>query len=137
MAELEKDTRQIQAARYGLLSEVVLLIAQTADLQQLLGQFVGKVKWVLDFERCTLALLGSDGQTYELQTLLEKRDSVPKVTAKAVPITQGLMGTVIQSRQVRLISDVMSTASEFPHPTDAVLWDGSLKTILSIPLEAL
>jgi signal transduction histidine kinase/DNA-binding response OmpR family regulator/HPt (histidine-containing phosphotransfer) domain-containing protein len=136
MAELGKDTQQIQAARYGLLSEAVLLIAQTADLPQLLKQFVGKVRWVLDFERCTLALLEGGGQTYQLQTLLEKRDSVPKVTAEAVPLAQGLMGAVIQSHQMRLIGDVAATASEFPHPADAVLWDGSLKTILSLPLEA-
>jgi len=133
---MAEDTQQIQAARYGLLSEVVLLIAQTTDLPQLLRQFVGKVKWVLDFERCTLALLSSDRQSYQLQTLLEKRDSIPKVTAETVPVAQGLMGQVIQNCQVRLISDVAATATEFPHPADAALWDGSLATILAVPLEA-
>jgi signal transduction histidine kinase/DNA-binding response OmpR family regulator/PAS domain-containing protein len=132
----KNDIRPIQATRYGLLSEVVLLIAQTPDLQQLLRQFVGKVKWVLDFERCTLALVSGDGQTYQLQTLLEKRDSVPRVTAEAVPVGQGLMGVVIQSRQMRLITDVAATASEFALHADAALWDGSIATILSIPLEA-
>jgi hypothetical protein len=67
------ETGQIQAARYALLSEIVLLIAKTTDLSQLQKQLIGQVKWVLDFERCTLALLNGDKQTYQLQTLLETR----------------------------------------------------------------
>ena len=59
-AVMEREDQQIQAARYGMLSEVVLLISETADLQHLLKQLIGKVKWVLDFNRCTLALLDDD-----------------------------------------------------------------------------
>ena len=70
---MNQNTGQIQAARYGMLSEVVLLIAKTGDLQQMLKGLIGKVKWVLDFDRCTLALLNDDGQTYQLQTLMETR----------------------------------------------------------------
>ncbi|MEJ2559629.1 MAG: hypothetical protein P8186_26105 [Anaerolineae bacterium] len=81
-----KETGQIQAARYGMLSEVVLLIAQTADLQQLLKRLIGQVKWVLDFDRCTLALLNEDGQTYQLQTLLETRRDRPRVAEAALPL---------------------------------------------------
>jgi L-fucose isomerase-like protein len=40
---------------------LVLLIAKTADLAQLQKQLIGQVKWVLDFERCTLALLNDEG----------------------------------------------------------------------------
>ena len=61
---MEPETGQIQSARYALLSEVVLLIAKTADLAQLQKQLIGQVKWALDFERCTLALLNDDKQTY-------------------------------------------------------------------------
>ena len=38
------ETGGIQAARYGMLSEVVLLMAQTADLQQLLKKLINQVK---------------------------------------------------------------------------------------------
>ncbi|NJN55974.1 MAG: hypothetical protein HC804_15225 [Anaerolineae bacterium] len=75
----EREMGQIQAARYGLLSEIVLLIAQSTSLQRLLTGVVNKVKWVLDFERCTLALVNEDGQTYRLETLLETRRPVAKV----------------------------------------------------------
>ena len=56
----QSDAWQIQAARYALLSEVVLLIAKATDLNRLLAGAIKKIKWVFDFERCTLALLNED-----------------------------------------------------------------------------
>jgi signal transduction histidine kinase/DNA-binding response OmpR family regulator/PAS domain-containing protein len=135
-ASMEKDTGQIQAARYGMLSEVVLLIAKTADLQQLLKRLIGQVKWVLDFDRCTLALLNSDAQTYQLQTLLETRRDTPPVTEAALPLEQGLPGAVMRSRQMRLITDLAAARDETPSAADPATWDGSLVTTLSLPLQA-
>jgi hypothetical protein len=43
---MKEDIRQFQAARYSLLSEVVLLIAKTTDIEQLQRQLI-KVEWVL------------------------------------------------------------------------------------------
>jgi signal transduction histidine kinase/DNA-binding response OmpR family regulator/HPt (histidine-containing phosphotransfer) domain-containing protein/PAS domain-containing protein len=131
-----KETGQIQAARYGMLSEVVLLIAQTADLQQLLKRLIGQVKWVLDFDRCTLALLNEDGQTYQLQTLLETRRDRPRVAEAALPLAQGIPGSVMNSRQMRLITNLAAVRDEFPLAADPAVWDGSLATILSLPLQA-
>jgi signal transduction histidine kinase/DNA-binding response OmpR family regulator/HPt (histidine-containing phosphotransfer) domain-containing protein len=133
---MEQDSGQIQAARYGMLSEVVLLIAKTADLQQLLKQLIGQVKWVLDFDRCTLALLDGDGQTYQLQTLLETRRGVPRVAPAALPLAQGIPGAVMRSQQMRLITDLAAVQDEIPLPADPAMWDGSLATILSLPLQA-
>jgi hypothetical protein len=39
----EQELGQIQAARYGLLSEIVLLIAQSTSLQKLLTSVINKV----------------------------------------------------------------------------------------------
>jgi signal transduction histidine kinase/CheY-like chemotaxis protein/HPt (histidine-containing phosphotransfer) domain-containing protein len=133
---MTQDTEQIQAARYGMLSEVVLLIAKTSDLQQLLKQLIRKVKWVLDFDRCTLALLNADGQTYQLQTLLETRGNVSRITEAALPLTQGIPGAVMHSRQMHLITDPAQMQDEVSLPADPALWDGSLSTILSLPLQA-
>ncbi|HMN29039.1 MAG TPA: GAF domain-containing protein [Caldilineaceae bacterium] len=132
---MEQKSGQIQAARYGVLSEAMLFIAQTADLQQLIKQLATKIKWVLDFERCTLALLEGNGQSYRLQTLLETRPGKPVAPAEALSLAQDLPGWVMQSRQVRLITDVAAARDEFPQPADLALWDGSLTTILSLPLE--
>jgi signal transduction histidine kinase/DNA-binding response OmpR family regulator/HPt (histidine-containing phosphotransfer) domain-containing protein/PAS domain-containing protein len=114
----------------------VLLIAQTADLQQLLKRLIGQVKWVLDFDRCTLALLNEDGQTYQLQTLLETRRDRPRVAEAALPLAQGIPGSVMNSRQMRLITNLAAVRDEFPLAADPAVWDGSLATILSLPLQA-
>jgi signal transduction histidine kinase/DNA-binding response OmpR family regulator/HPt (histidine-containing phosphotransfer) domain-containing protein/PAS domain-containing protein len=131
-----QETLQMQAARYGMLSDIVLLIAQTADLQQLLGQLVGKVKWVLDFDRCTLALLDEDGQAYQLQTLFEARRGIPEPTQATFSLSQGVAGLVLQSQQMQLITDLASARDEITVPADPGLWDGTLTTILSLPLQA-
>ena len=39
-----REAWQIQATRYGLLSEVILLIAKTPDLQQMLKGAINKIK---------------------------------------------------------------------------------------------
>ena len=133
---MEPDSERLQVARHAMVSEVVLLISETADFQSLLKQFIGKVKWVLDFDRCTLALLDSDTQTYELQTLFETRRDVPSAPSTALPLAQGIPGAVMRSRQVRLIADLAAAQDEIPLPADPALWDGSLATILSLPLQA-
>jgi GAF domain-containing protein len=133
---MELESERLQAARYAMLSEVVLLISETADFQSLLKRFIGKVKWVLDFDRCTLALLNNDTQTYELQTLFETRRDVPSAPSTALPLQHGIPGAVMRSRQVRLITDLAVARDEIPLPADPALWDGSLTTILSLPLQA-
>ncbi len=131
-----QEEKQVQAARYGMLSDIVLEITQTADLQVLLKRLISQIKWVLDFERCTLALLDGQGQAYQLQTLLETRRSIPSVTEESVPVEHGVAGTVMQSGQMRLIKDLTATRDEITQPVDPALWDGSLTTILSLPLQA-
>ena len=128
----EQEAWQIQMARFALLSEVVLLIARTPDLNRLLTQVINRIKWVIDFERCTLALINSDEETYHLQTLLETRRTVPKVTEAAVPLAQGIAGEVMQRKQMRLITDLAA----YPSLVDPVLENGSLNTVLSLPLQA-
>ena len=133
---MERENEQLEAARDATLSEVVLLISETTDLQRLLKLFVGKVKPVLDFDRCTVALFDSGAQTYDLQTLLETRQGVPQVTKTALTLAQGIPGAVMRSGQMRLISDVTGAQAEVSLPVDPGLWDGSLSTILSLPLQA-
>jgi signal transduction histidine kinase/CheY-like chemotaxis protein/HPt (histidine-containing phosphotransfer) domain-containing protein/PAS domain-containing protein len=105
-------------------------------LQRLLKQLINKVKWVLDFNRCTLALLDGDDQTYSLQTLLETRRDVSGVSQANLPLVRGIPGVVMQTGQMRLITDLTAERDKFPQPADPALWDGSLAAILSLPLQA-
>jgi signal transduction histidine kinase/CheY-like chemotaxis protein/HPt (histidine-containing phosphotransfer) domain-containing protein/PAS domain-containing protein len=133
---LDQDNVQIQAARYGMLSEIVLLMAKTDDLENLLKPLVNKIKWVLDFDRCTFALINTDGEHYQLRTLLETRRDAPLVNEAAVLLERDIPGWVMHDHQVRLLTDLSAVDDRFADPVDPALWDGSLRTILSLPLEA-
>ncbi len=132
----KKEAWQAQSARFALMSEVVLLIAKSSDLDRLLSGAVNKVKWVIDFERCTLALVNPDGETYSLRTLLETRRGVPHVDEDAVPLADGIPGRVIASRQVLLIPDLSAAVGDMPSIVDPAAEDGSVASMLSLPLTA-
>jgi PAS domain S-box-containing protein len=131
-----KEAWQAQLARYGLLSEVVLLITKTTDLERLFTDAISKLKWVIDFNRCTLALVDRGGETYRLRTLLETRSDQPSNDLKDVPLDRGIAGDVIASRQIRLIGKMNETDRALPPVADPAMEDGVLTSILSVPLQA-
>jgi signal transduction histidine kinase/DNA-binding response OmpR family regulator/HPt (histidine-containing phosphotransfer) domain-containing protein/PAS domain-containing protein len=129
------DSGQMQMARYSLLSEVVLVIAQTSDLNEMLHGALSKMKWVLDFDRCTLALVNADENSYDLQTLIETRRGVPAVKISNLALDQGIPGRVMADRQIHLVANL----DEQERPAsiaDPQLWDGSLASLLALPLVA-
>ncbi len=125
-----------QLTRHGLLSEALLLIAETPDLERLLSGATNKLKWVLDFERCTLALINQDGVSFALRTLLETRRDVATIEAPDVALENGLAGEVIRTKRMRLISDLSAELNALPPAADPAIEDGSLGTVLSLPLKA-
>jgi signal transduction histidine kinase/DNA-binding response OmpR family regulator/HPt (histidine-containing phosphotransfer) domain-containing protein len=133
MAEPDTST-QIRATRYGTLSEIVLAMAQTSDLQRL-KSLASQIRWVLDFDRCTLGLISDDGQRYDLHPLLETRRGVQAAHLEGVPLEHGLPGAVMRSRQVRLVTDTATESVLDTHFVNQAVWDGSSATLLSVPLE--
>ena len=82
----KEEAWQAQAARHALMSEVILLIARTPDLDRLLKGAVNKLKWVFDFERLNYALVNPDGESYQFRTILEtRRGGKPGATASGPP----------------------------------------------------
>lgn len=132
----EQEHAQLQATRYAVLSEVVLFIARTADLERLLKDVARKAKWVLDFDRCTLARLEPDGEHYALRTLLETRRSVPAATHQNVPLAKGLAGAVTRERQVRLVTDLAALRASGDDDVDPGLAAEATTAVLALPLEA-
>ena len=116
-----KEAWQAQLARYGLLSEVVLLITKTTDLERLFTDAISKLKWVIDFNRCTLALVERGGETYRLRTLLETRSEQPGNDFKDRPFDRGIAGDVIASRQIRLIADMSEPDRALPPVADPAM----------------
>ncbi|MEJ2749248.1 MAG: GAF domain-containing protein, partial [Anaerolineae bacterium] len=52
-----------------------------------------------------------------------------------IPLENGIPGVVMQTRQMRLVTDLASEREKVPQPADPALWDESLSTTLSLPLE--
>ena len=121
---------EAQAARFALISDVVLLIARSTELEDLLLQAVNRIKWVFDFNRCTLALTEKGGETYTLRTLLETRRDQEKVEKSGVSLDAGLHGKVIGSGQPYIEADVSATQTDLPTPVDPVLADGSSRSVI-------
>ena len=133
---MEQNTRQRRSERYGVLSNLAFLSSKTTDLRNLQEKLIDVAKLVLDFDRCTIALLNEDSQTYQIQTLFENRKDVPYVTGTSLPISESLLGTVIINRQKHLVTDVAVVKKGNDYLADPAMWDGSVSTILSLPLEA-
>ena len=74
---MEQNIRHKQSEQYRMLSDLALLSAKTTDLHDLLEKIIDVAKLALDFDRCALALLNEDAQSYQLQTLYENRPDVP------------------------------------------------------------
>ncbi|MFN2137028.1 MAG: GAF domain-containing protein, partial [Candidatus Promineifilaceae bacterium] len=125
---------KIQAARYGMLSEFALLIAQANDLEQLLQKLTSNMKWLLSFDRCTLALDNRDGKTYCLRTLVETRPDKETVYCGEIPLADGLPGDIMAGGMARVLSAADIADAPVTHIVDPALWDGTLKSILSVPL---
>ncbi|HEX9584759.1 MAG TPA: response regulator [Gammaproteobacteria bacterium] len=130
-----QEAWQAQAARLAMLSEVVLLIARTPDLDRLLSGAVNKLKWVIDFERCTFALAKNDQTEYELRTLLETRRGVSRERLTGIPVGRGIPGAVIRTGRVHFYPD-LTAAADKPPALDDAMEDGSIRSVLSLPLIA-
>lgn len=135
-SKTSKANWQAQAARHALLSEVVLLIAKTPDLDELLKGSINKLKWVVDVERCTLALLDETGDTYRIRTLLETRRDIPTLDDNPIPATSGITGRVMTDRQFRFISDLTTETENIGSLADPMMEDGTMASIMALPLIA-
>ncbi len=127
---------QAQDMRLGVLFEVVLNIARASDLEQSYSELIGRLKWVLDFDRCVLTLVHADGVTYDYRTLFDSRRSAALAKIGSVPVSQGIPGRAVRECQVLRVTrpDVDQLAAA--DAVDAALWGDSAQTVLSLPLEA-
>lgn len=123
-----------QAARYGLISEVVLLISTTSEIKKLLKNSINKVKWVLDFERCTLALCNDDEKSYKIQTLLETRRSIKKFSHDIINEGQGIAGHVLKTGTVFYLDKLNESHHEQYQIIDPALIDSGLYALMALPL---
>jgi signal transduction histidine kinase/CheY-like chemotaxis protein/HPt (histidine-containing phosphotransfer) domain-containing protein/PAS domain-containing protein len=133
---MKVDDAKIKAARYGMLSEFALLIAQADNLEQLLQKMTSNLKWLLSFERCTVALCNIDGETFSYRTLAESRRNVPNYENKSLSLVDGYSETILVHGKPRVLDEEEIARHQKDSSIDPVLWDGALSTIMLLPLQA-
>lgn len=120
---------------YGLCLDTIRAIAESRDLDTLLRRFVQRVKWVLDFERCTVALLEADGGSYRQRCLMETRPDMPALTDACQGLDRGIAGRSIQERRIHVIHPDVQSGDDLPAPGDEAMEGGSLAAVLCMPLQ--
>ena len=68
---------QFEISRYALISEFAVSLSEAPGLDALKADVISKLKYVMDFSRCTLALLNEDESSYRVLTLLETQQGMP------------------------------------------------------------
>lgn len=134
--QLLKETQAL-SARLAVVNEVSQAVTAALSLDAILEVVVEQAKWVLDFDRCRIALRNGDGATYRQWWLHNPSSSEagpPQTRNRA--LEEGLAGWVISHSQVlRLDSD-----DDLPAPAEG---SGELfidmpatTSILALPLRA-
>ena len=86
----------LDAGRQALLVEMLAGLARAQEPEAVWTELAGRLKWLLDFERCDVAVINPDGQTYHLQTVFEARPGIPRVREAHVPLAAGVLGVLLQ-----------------------------------------
>ncbi len=140
MESAELRSAPAEGARYALLSEVVLLIARAADLDSLLRNLGKRAKWVLDFDRCLLALLDEEGESYTVRTVLEAQPGAPSLEGATFAASTGLPGQAMRARHLQAhkadASEAAAAAQDAASAVDELIWHGGMQGVLALPLEA-
>ncbi|MFQ5342251.1 MAG: GAF domain-containing protein [Anaerolineae bacterium] len=128
---------QALSARLAVVNEVSQAVTAALSLDAILEVVVEQAKWVLDFDRCRIALRNGDGETYQEWWLYNPTDpaaGTPKTQDRA--IEEGLAGWVISRSQVLRLD----AGDELPPPAEGfgeTLIDMPATTsILALPLRA-
>ena len=125
-----------QAARLGILHEIVLNLARADDLDRAYPSLIGRLKWVLDFDQCHLALIDPGGASYSLRTLFDSRRGVASPSLDAIPLSDGACGRAMRELQVLRLARPSPEELEHVALADRRLWHESSQTVLALPLEA-
>jgi PAS domain S-box-containing protein len=124
----------LDAGRQALLLEMLAGLARSQEPEAVWTELAGRLKWLLDFERCDVAVINPDGQTYHLQTVFEARPGIPRVCEAHVPLDAGVLGVLLQRGTPSLLLDLPSDHGALLTIVDPWLEGGSLAAVFTVRL---
>ena len=133
---MEQDSSIVTLEHATVLSELVSFFAASAGAEDLPAELVRRAHAALPYERCTLALLDSARQVYDVRNLAEMRPNVPPALAATVAVDQDSVSVVLVSGQACQLTGDAVVPSQPLLSADPAMWDGSLAAILCLPLLA-
>ena len=124
----------LDAGRHALLLEMLAALARAQEPEAVWTELAGRLKWLLDFERCDVAVINPDGQTYHLQTVFEARPGISRVREAHVPLAAGLLGVLLQRGTPDLLLELPSDHGAPLTVVDPWLEGGSLASVFTVRL---
>ena len=123
----------LDVGRQALLLDLLAALASCQEPAAVWAVLATRLKWLLDFECCAVAVLNPDQQTYALRTVFDARPGVPQVEEAQVPRAAGLVGALLRRDTPFLLLDLASDQSA--PPLDAWCAAGALASILTVRLQ--
>ncbi|BBM87770.1 hybrid sensor histidine kinase/response regulator [Candidatus Uabimicrobium amorphum] len=125
---MNQTSLQQEVDRHNRLSEIILAVSRAKNLETLLSEAVEKIYHVFKFDRCWLALVNDESQTYNLQLLFDVAKNDIKYP-KEILLSTGICGWVIENQLMYLSGDCQAQQ-------DSLLFSQSLlPSVLSLPLQ--
>lgn len=125
-----------QASTQDIAIKAARLVATVSDPEGLIDSLLSMVCQELEIQHAILARLDEASQTYNLKTVYKKRIESPAVAMDGIALDRGFAGTVMRSRQARLVNLKEDIRTGTANEPDAALYDGRLKVALVWPLLA-
>ena len=94
-APVPSSLASLDVGRQALLLDLLTELAQCQEPEAVWAVLATRLKWLLDFERCDVAVVNPDHQTYHLRTVFDARPAVPHVDEAQVPLAAGLVGVLL------------------------------------------
>lgn len=131
MSEHEHDLTDTDSSRYSgklwsgspIAQEALLLLAELASelsavtdfeaLQQILTR---KLRWIVDFDRCTLAVQAESGDTEYLLFEITSPSKAKSISPQKIPIEQGWTGRVLIDSKPYFIEDLAQLLASIISP---------------------
>ena len=121
---------RLDVVRQALLLDLLAVLAHHQEPEAVWAVLATRLKWLLDFERCDVAVVNPDHQTYYLRTVFEARPAVPHVDEARVPLAAGLVGVLLQHDSSSLLLDL--SRDQIARLADPWLEGGALASVLTV-----
>jgi len=127
---------ELLASRYTLLCKLGLILNQNSDVDALAESALEKMSGILEFERCSIALVLDDGLGYSVKTQYERRADVMIADLPRLSLDAGIAGRTIRRKRPTYVPHMAAGGDKALGVGDPGMENGSLSSVLCIPLEA-